>query len=39
MKKRLLEGGEVVHAKSLVLIYPKSMQSEVEKLIEVVKGW
>ena len=39
MKKRLLEGGEVVHAKVLVLIYPKAMQSDVEKLIEVVKGW
>ncbi len=39
MKKRLLEGGEVVHAKVLVLIYPKEMQSEVEKIMETVKGW
>ena len=39
MKKVLLRGGEVVHAKALVLIYPKSKQSEVEKLIGVVKAW
>ena len=39
MKKVLLRGGEVVHAKALVLIYPKSKQSDVEKLIGVVKAW
>lgn len=39
MKKKLTEGGEVVHAKILVLIYPKSMQGEVKRLIGVVKGW
>lgn len=39
MKKKLTKGGEVIHAKILVLLYPKAMQSDVEKLIEVVKGW
>ena len=39
MKKKLTKGGEVIHAKILVLLYPKSMQSDVEKLIEVVKRW
>lgn len=39
MKKRLLDGGEVVHAKVLVLIYPKAMQPDVEKLIEIVQRW
>ena len=39
MKKKLTKGGEVTHAKILVLLYPKAMQSDVEKLIEVVKGW
>ena len=39
MKKKLTKGGEVIHAKILVLLYPKTMQSDVEKLIEVVKGW
>jgi len=39
MKKRFLEGGEVVHAKVLVLIYPKEMQSDVERFIGIVKGW
>jgi hypothetical protein len=39
MKKKLTKGGEVTHAKILVLLYPKSMQSDVEKLIEVVKRW
>ena len=39
MKKKLAKGGEVTHAKILVLLYPKAMQSDVTKLIEVVKGW
>ena len=39
MKKKLTKGGEVIHAKILVLLYPKAMQSDVEKLIEVVKRW
>lgn len=39
MKKVLLRGGEVVHAKALVLIYPKSQQSDVEKLVGIVKVW
>jgi hypothetical protein len=39
MKKKLTKGGEVTHAKILVLLYPKAMQSDVGKLIEVVKGW
>ena len=39
MKKHLLEGREVIHADVLVLIYPKEKQSEVSRLIEVVKGW
>ena len=39
MKKKLTKGGEVTHANILVLLYPKAMQSDVEKLIEVVKGW
>ena len=39
MKKKLTRGAEVTHAKILVLLYPKAMQSEVTKLIEVVKGW
>ena len=39
MKKKLTKGGEVTHAKILVLLYPKAMQSDVTKLIEVVKGW
>ena len=39
MKKKLTKGGEVTHAKILVLLYPTAMQSDVEKLIEVVKGW
>ena len=39
MKKKLTEGGEVVHAKILVLIYPKAMQGEEKRLIDVVKGW
>ena len=39
MKKLLQEGGDVVHAKSLILIYPKSLQSDVEKLIEIVQDW
>ena len=39
MKKKLTQGGEVTHAKILVLLYPKAMQSDMTKLIEVVKGW
>ena len=39
MKKKLTKGGEVTHAKILVLLYPKAMQSDVKKLIEVVKAW
>ena len=39
MKKKLTKGGEVTHAKILVLLYPKAMQSDVTKLIEIVKGW
>lgn len=39
MKKKLTKGGEVTHAKILVLLYPKAMQSDVTKLIEVVKAW
>ena len=39
MKKKLTKGGEVTHAKILVLLYPKTMRSDVAKLIEVVKGW
>ena len=39
MKKRLMVGRDVAHAKILVLLYPKAMQSDVTKLIEVVKGW
>ena len=39
MKKKLTKGGEVTHAKILVLLYPKAMQSDVAKLIEVVKAW
>jgi hypothetical protein len=39
MKKKLTKGGEVTHAKILVLLYPKDMQSDMTKLIEVVKGW
>ena len=39
MKKKLTKGGEVTHAKILVLLYPKAMQSDVTKLIAVVKAW
>lgn len=39
MKKRRLEGGEVIHAKVLVLIYPKESQPDVERFIGIVKGW
>ena len=39
MKKKLTKGGEVTHAKILVLLYPKAMRSDVTKLIEVVKAW
>ena len=38
MKKRI-SGGEVPHAHILVLIYPKTMTSDLMKLIEEVKAW
>lgn len=37
--KVLISGGEVNHAHSLVLIYPKSRQDEVGSLINEVKDW
>ncbi len=39
MNKEILMGGVVDHAKVLVLIYPKEMQSDVEELIDIVKRW
>ncbi len=39
MKKKFTKGGEVTHAMILILVYPKTMQSYMTKLIEVVKGW
>ena len=39
MKKNLLREDMVVHSKVLVLIYPKSKQPDVEKLIDEVKRW
>ena len=39
MKKKTLSGREVDNAKVLVLIYPKSKQTDVKPLIDVVKGW
>jgi len=38
MKKELTKGDEVKHAKIRVLLYPKSILSDVAKLIEVVMG-
>ncbi len=39
MKKQMIEGRETLHAKVLILIYPGTMQPDVGKLIDVVKGW
>lgn len=39
MKKVIYNGGEVVHSKLLVLIYPKSMQSEATPFINIIKNW
>ena len=39
MHKCLVHGQSVTHVKALVVIYPKSKQSGVKKLINVVKNW
>lgn len=39
MKKIIYNGGEVVSSKLLVLIYPKSMQSEATPFINIIKNW
>lgn len=39
MKKVIYNGGEVVSSKLLVLIYPKSMQSEATPFINIIKNW
>lgn len=39
MKKNLLEGGEVIHANVLALIYPESRQEIIDPLMKIVKNW
>lgn len=39
MKLHIYSGGEVAHASSLVLLYPKDYQKSVGKLIDVVCKW
>ena len=39
MKKIIYNGGEVVSSKLLVLIYPKSMQSEATPFINIIQNW
>lgn len=39
MKKKISSGRAVDNVKSLVLIYPKSKQTDIKRLIDVVKGW
>jgi hypothetical protein len=38
MKKNLLEGGEVIHANVLALIYPESRQEIIDALMKIVKN-
>lgn len=39
MHKCLVHGQDVTHVKALAVIYPKSKQANIKKLINVVKNW